>query len=189
MRTVVDHIKERLLRIPWGWQVGLSASLGAALGLAVLVARVSRATSYLSDSPETCMNCHVMTDAYVSWGRGSHGRVTVCNDCHVPHENLVSKMAFKALDGTKHSTVFTLRREPEVLRLSATARPVVQANCIRCHRDRLAMIRVAGASERACWQCHRGMHGEAHGLSASPEALRPQLPEAGVGWIKKGIRP
>ncbi len=189
MRTVVDHIKGSLAEIPRGWQVGLSVSLGAILGMAVVVARISRATSYLSDSPDTCMNCHVMTDAYATWGRGSHGKVTVCNDCHVPHENLVSKMAFKAMDGAKHSAVFTLRREPQVLRLSELARPVVQANCIRCHRDRLAMVRVAGVSERTCWDCHRGMHGEVHGLSASPEVLRPQLPAAGLGWTQKGTRP
>ena len=37
---------------------------GVAVGMALLVARLANATSYLSDSPETCINCHVMTDAY-----------------------------------------------------------------------------------------------------------------------------
>jgi len=159
------------------------------LGMAVLVARISRAASYVSDSPETCMNCHVMTDAYATWGRGSHARAAVCNDCHVPHENVVAKMAFKAMDGVKHSAVFTLRREPQVLCLSTLARPVVQANCIRCHKEQLAMIRVASTGERACWDCHRGVHGEVHGLSASSEVLRPGLPAAGLDWMKKGIQP
>jgi cytochrome c nitrite reductase small subunit len=185
----MSHVRGSFARVPWGWQVGLSVSLGTVLGMAVLVARISRAASYVSDSPETCMNCHVMTDAYATWGRGSHARAAVCNDCHVPHENVVAKMAFKAMDGVKHSAVFTLRREPQVLCLSTLARPVVQANCIRCHKEQLAMIRVASTGERACWDCHRGVHGEVHGLSASSEVLRPGLPAAGLDWIKKGIQP
>jgi cytochrome c nitrite reductase small subunit len=187
MGVIVERIKDGFGQIPWGWQVGLSVCLGIALGMAVVVARISNAQSYLSDRPETCMNCHVMTDAYATWQRGSHARAAVCNDCHVPHENLAAKMSFKAMDGTKHSAVFTLRLEPQVLHLSTLARPVVQANCIRCHKDRLAMIRLAGVSERACWDCHQGIHGEVHGLSASPEVLRPGLPNAGWNWIQKGL--
>jgi cytochrome c nitrite reductase small subunit len=187
--SVSDYIKGCFARIPPGWQVGLSVSMGVAVGMAVLVARISHAASYLSDSPETCMNCHVMTDAYATWGRGSHARAAVCNDCHVPHENVAAKMAFKAMDGIKHSAVFTLRAEPEVLHLSTRARPVVQANCIRCHKEQLAMIRVAGVAERACWDCHHGIHGQVHGLSASPAVLRPGLPGAGLNWMKKGIGP
>jgi len=183
----LGYIRGGLARIPWGWQWALSVSVGIALGMVVWVARISNAMSYLSDAPETCMNCHVMTDAYATWRRGSHARAAVCNDCHVPHENVAAKMAFKAMDGTKHSAVFTLRREPQVLHLSTLARPVVQANCIRCHMDQVAMIRVAGTSERACWDCHREIHGQVHGLSASPEVLRPGLPGAGLNWIKKGL--
>ena len=112
MRTVFRWLKSGFARIPWGWQWALSVSVGTVLGMAVWTARISNALSYLSDSPETCMNCHVMTDAYATWCRGSHARAAVCNDCHVPHENVVAKMAFKAMDGAKHSTVFTLRTEP-----------------------------------------------------------------------------
>lgn len=167
-------------------QIFLFGLLGVVFGMVLLVARISNAVSYLSDAPQTCMNCHVMTDAYATWQRGSHARVAVCNDCHVPHSNLVSKMAFKGMDGAKHSYVFTLRKEPQVLELSNTARPVVQANCVRCHSDQLAMVRLAASSERACWDCHHNIHGQIHGLSASPEVLRPGLPDAGLDWIKKG---
>jgi len=62
----------------------------------------------------------------------------------------------------------------------------VQANCIRCHAEQLAMIRVPGATERRCWVCHQNIHGEAHSLSASPPMLRPGLPDAGLHWMKKG---
>ena len=45
-------------------------------------------------------------------------------------------------------------KEPQVLELSNTAKPVVQSNCIRCHSEQLAMVRLAGSSERTCWDCH-----------------------------------
>lgn len=123
------------------WRIAVYALVGIAIGLAIVIARISNAASYLSDSPQTCMNCHVMTDDYVSCQRGSHGRVTVCIDCHVPHDNPVAKIAFKSTDGLKHSAVFTMRTEPQVLRLSTQAVPVVQANCVRCHADQLSMVR------------------------------------------------
>ena len=121
--------------LPRFLQVTIYGLVGIIAGIAVILIQISNAASYLSDSAQTCINCHVMTDAYASWQRGSHGRFTTCNDCHVPHDNIVSKYAFKAMDGTKHSAVFTLRKEPQVLHLSTMARPVVQKNCLRCHQN------------------------------------------------------
>jgi len=172
------------------WRIAVYSLVGVAVGLAIVVARISNAASYMSSSPLACINCHVMTDAYASWQRGSHGRVAVCVDCHVPHDNIVAKLAFKGADGLKHSAVFTMGTAPQVLRLSAPARPVVQANCTRCHEDQLGMIRLPGPQERTCWDCHNNIHGSVRSLSASPTALRPPLPEAGLDWMnKKGTHP
>lgn len=169
------------------WQVFFYVLIGTSLGAGVVLIRIANATSYLSDSPLTCINCHVMTDAYASWQRGSHGQVTVCTDCHVPHENIAAKWAFKGVDGTKHSAVFTMRTEPQVLTLSALAVPVVQRNCLRCHSNQFQMIRLAGVSERKCWDCHHNIHGEVRSLSASPPELRPELPKAGLPLNKQEI--
>ena len=163
-----------------GRQIALCVCLGGVLGLAIAVGRIANATSYLSDSPKTCINCHVMGDAYASWERGSHGRVAKCVDCHIPHGNPVAKLAFKSTDGMKHSYVFTTGGEPQVLQLSPGAVPVVQANCVRCHAETFAMVRLAGSSERKCWDCHSNIHSKVHGLSASPRVLRPALPDAGL---------
>jgi cytochrome c nitrite reductase small subunit len=187
---------------------------GIGLGMALFVGHISRATSYLSDAPETCINCHVMTDAYLSWQHSSHARVATCNDCHVPHENLLGSYAFKARDGLWHATVFTLRWEPQVIRLSAKARPVVQANCRRCHQRLLeevsggtlayagdwavlAKARDSGASagqqqrprlaptDRFCWDCHRSTpHGLARSLASSPDVFRPRLPQP-IRWVQE----
>lgn len=174
----------RLTGLPRRLQVMIYAMVGIIAGGALVLVRVSNAASYLSDSPETCMNCHVMTDAYASWQRGGHGRVAVCNDCHVPHENLVAKYGFKAMDGTKHSAIFTFRKEPQVLELSHTAQPVVQKNCLRCHQNQFEMIRLSKTSEQKCWDCHQTIHGPLRSLSASPPELRPSLPSAGLLEIK-----
>lgn len=172
--------------LPRFWQISFYLLIGAAAGMALLIIRISNAASYLSDQPETCMNCHVMTDAYASWQRGSHGRVTACNDCHVPHNNMLSKYAFKAMDGTRHSAIFTLRKEPQVLTLSHGAKPVVQQNCLRCHQSQFEMIRLSDSTQQKCWSCHSNIHGSVQSLSASPTVLRPALPKVGLEFKTKG---
>ena len=157
------------------------------LGIIIIVVRISNAVSYLSNSPLACINCHVMTDAYASWQYGSHSRTAVCVDCHIPHINPIAGLAFKAEDGLKHSYVFTMRTEPQMLKLSSRAVPVVQDNCVRCHYSQLMMIRLAQSSERKCWDCHTNTHSDVRSLSASPPQLRPALPEAGIKKIRKGI--
>jgi cytochrome c nitrite reductase small subunit len=174
-----------LAPLPRGWRIAVLAAGGVAIGLAIVVARIANATSYLSDSPETCVNCHVMTDAYATWQRGSHRHVAVCNDCHVPHTSVAAQYAFKARDGTRHSYVYTMRTEPQVLRLSRGAEPVVEANCLRCHGELVAMTSLSSGG-RHCWDCHTNTHGHVQSLSSSPEALRPRLPSAGLEWMKKG---
>jgi len=153
--------------------------LGTTLGLGVFVFHISRAASYLSDSPETCMNCHVMTTQYVTWQHGSHARAATCNDCHVPHTSPAAHYAFKAKDGLWHSTVFTMRWEPQAIRLSPGAVPVVEANCRRCHAEVLADVTQAvhQPGDLRCWDCHRETpHGTVRSLSSTPGIFQPHLP-------------
>ena len=165
------------------WRPAGFVLLGVTGGMALFVFHISRATSYLSDAPETCMNCHVMTTQYVTWQHSGHARVATCNDCHVPHRSLVSQYGFKAQDGLWHATVFTMRWEPQVIRLSARAAPVVEDNCRRCHAPVVADIAPAvhKAGDLRCWDCHREVpHGTVRSLSATPEVFRPQLPAISV---------
>ena len=184
IRTILGLLA--LPGLPRFWQAAIYGLAGIAAGMGLFVVRISNAVSYASNSPQTCINCHVMTDAYASWQRGSHGRVTVCNDCHVPHDNLLAKSAFKAMDGTRHSYIFTMRQEPQVLHLSQGAVPVVQQNCVRCHINQFEMIRLSDSSQQNCWSCHNTIHGSVHSLSASPQQLRPRLPKAGIDLIENG---
>lgn len=165
--------------------------LGSLLGLTLLLLYVSRAPSYLVDSPETCMNCHVMTDAYISWQHSSHGKRTTCNDCHVPHTSLPREYAFKAHDGLRHAAIFTLRAEPQSIKLSHGAIPVVQENCLRCHESRVSEVATCRhqSGNLLCWDCHRDVpHGRVHSLSASPSTFRPALPPL-MNTNQKSIQP
>ncbi len=169
----------RLSFVPARWRLLCFGALGMFAGLGLAVAHVSRAPSYLSDDPEACINCHVMTPQYASWQHSSHFNEAHCNDCHVPHDNYVEKMAFKARDGAYHSYVFTLRLEPQVIRLSESAKPVVEANCRRCHAGQLSggHLSLQGEGSHRCWDCHREVpHGRVRSLSASPRVLTPRLP-------------
>ena len=166
--------------VPRAWRLPCFFMLGVAAGVGLFVFHASRAASYLSDSPETCVNCHVMNTAYATWRHGSHARAATCNDCHVPHDTVLRKYAFKARDGLWHSTVFTMRWEPECIRLSAGAVPVVEENCRRCHAALIADVSIAehAPGDKRCWDCHRETpHGAVRSLSTAPEIFRPQLPE------------
>lgn len=167
-----------------GWRIAIFTIGGVAAGVGLLTIHVSRAFSYLSDDPVVCINCHVMNNAYATWLHGSHGKVAKCVDCHLPHDNPIRKLAFKAMDGARHSYVFTFRLEPQVLKLSQGTLPLIQDNCLRCHADQFQMIRLAGVSERSCWDCHQNIHGKVTSLAASAHLLRPAIPSAGLDWLK-----
>jgi cytochrome c nitrite reductase small subunit len=153
--------------------------LGVFCGMGLLLAHIARTTTYLIDSPETCMNCHVMTDSYVSHRNSSHGRDVSCNDCHLPHTSFAREYAFKAVDGLKHAYAFTVHTESQTMPLSSFAAPVEQENCMRCHEGRMSEVSASSyqTSERKCWDCHRDVvHGRVRSLSASPSVSRPSLP-------------
>lgn len=191
MKKVIDKIKP-----PPQWRFGVLFSLGVFVGLFFLVLHLGRATSYLSDKPETCVNCHVMNSYYATWQNGSHGRVTVCNDCHVPQDNFIKKYFFKASDGLRHSYVFTFRLEPQVIRIKEAGRNAVQQNCIRCHSNVIHPISLRGISDQKiqengdgyCWDCHREVpHGRVNSLSSAPYARVPGLSKPIPEWIEKII--
>ncbi|NLB93910.1 MAG: cytochrome c nitrite reductase small subunit, partial [Bacteroidales bacterium] len=91
------------------WKIPVMFVTAILIGLTLLTIYMSKAHSYLSDKPETCINCHIMAPQYATWGHSSHREWTNCNDCHVPHNNIFNTYYFKAMDGLRHATVFTLR--------------------------------------------------------------------------------
>ena len=183
---------------PPEWQLPVIILLGILTGLGSLALYISNAASYLSDQPEACMNCHVMASEYATWQRGSHARAAVCNDCHVPHDNFLKKYAFKAKDGMRHATIFTLRMEPQVIKLNKAAIPVVQKNCVRCHVNLVENVSPSetrgesfhSGESRMCWECHRQTpHGRVNSLASTPYAHVPRLTPVVPDWITKLTQP
>lgn len=171
---------------------------GAIIGLSLFLAKESEVVSYMGDDPKTCVNCHVMTSEYNSWMHSSHREWASCNDCHVPHDNVLNKYYFKAKDGMYHATVFTMRNEPQVIQMKEASQEVVQNNCIRCHTNQVTDVKLTSwlenheknRTERQCWECHRETpHGKVHGLSSTKFTIAPipTSPEKDVvpDWLKE----
>ena len=181
---------------PPQWRFFVLILVGIGFGFILLALHLGRATSYLSDNPATCVNCHVMAPYHATWERGSHGKVATCNDCHIPHDNFVKSFLFKAQDGMRHSYVFTFRLEPQVIRIKQAGKEVVQQNCIRCHSNQIHPISVRAISARKiqeegdgyCWDCHRETpHGSVNSLTSTPYARVPQLTSPIPDWIKESL--
>lgn len=178
---------------PVNWRLPVIIILGIASGMILHIFYASNAISYLSDNPETCVNCHVMSPEYATWQHGSHGRVAICNDCHVPQDNIINKYMFKATDGLRHSYVFTFRLEPQVIVIKDAGKEAVQQNCIRCHQNQIHPIALRAINNksivedgRKCWDCHKETpHGKVHSLSSTPFARVPLLKSPTPEWIRK----
>jgi len=178
---------------PDNWKVTVIIVAGIFTGLGLYTFYISNAPSYLGDKPETCVNCHIMAPQYATWSHSAHREKTNCNDCHVPHNNVVNKYFFKAKDGLRHATIFTLRKEPQVIFIKEAGKEEVHRNCIRCHKELLTDSKLLGYSDqthkarmdRNCMDCHRETpHGRVNSLSSVPYARVP-LPESPVPqWLR-----
>ena len=110
-----------------------SVFLGVFLGSGVYTFVAASGTSYLSNDPAVCVNCHIMREQYDGWLHGPHHAVATCNDCHLPHDNVVHKLFVKASNGYHHSKAFTLQNFQEPIRIKPANAVVLEDNCLRCH--------------------------------------------------------
>lgn len=170
------------LRPPSYWLFYVNILIAFFVGIFIYTLYVSNAVSYLSDEPETCVNCHVMRSEFATWQHSSHREVAVCNDCHVPHNNVFNKYFFKAKDGLRHAAMFTFRMEPQVIKMHEAGQEVVQENCKGCHQrvnEKISTINVSLEDKihnngKLCWDCHREVpHGRVKGLNSTPDSKVP----------------
>lgn len=134
--------------------LGLAGMLGILAGLSLFTFGYARGTSYFSDDPQACMNCHVMRDQFEAWQRSSHARVATCNDCHTPHE-FPDKWLVKALNGFNHSAAFTLGNFHEPIRITGLNAQVAQHNCVYCHQTLVSQIYDPHPDQSiTCTACH-----------------------------------
>lgn len=137
-----------------------------------------------------------MYPEYITWMHSSHGRDVNCNDCHVPHNNALNKYFFKAKDGLRHSSMFALRLEPQVISIKEAGTEVVQENCERCHASVIEVMErreessgYAEEDERRCWDCHREVpHGRVKGLSSIKTTLIQEEKSPVPDWLNDMIK-
>jgi len=182
---------------PIKWRFPVIVISGILSGLGLYMLYVSNAPSYLSDNPKSCVNCHIMAPQFATWFHSSHRERATCNDCHVPEDNIFSHYYFKAKDGLRHASIFTLRLEPQVIEIKEAGARVVQQNCIRCHYHLFenpnlslpASYNQKSHMDRPCWTCHRETpHGTIHSLASTPYARVPLLKSPIPGWLSAYLK-
>lgn len=184
-----------LIKPQGGWKFPAIIISGVFVGIFIYTFITSRAYTYLSDDPATCVNCHVMAPYYATWLHSSHGKDATCNDCHIPQDNYFNKYFVKGLNGYRHAAVFTKRTEEQAMTAIPMNSQALMNNCIRCHtqlnsefvetgRHTWKEMQEIGGS--VCWDCHRNVpHTRSRSLSSTPDARVP-MPESNVPeWLHK----
>lgn len=143
--------------------ITICALVGMLIGAGAYTAKYAEATSYLSDDPSSCINCHVMREHYDGWAKGVHHAVATCNDCHVPAAT-IPRYATKALHGWRHSKAFTLQNFHEPIQITPSDLRIVESNCVRCHSELSSHIAALpsprGVESTNCTHCHASVgHG------------------------------
>ena len=131
----------------------VAALFGLAAGVGGYTFVYARGSSYLTDDPAACANCHVMREYYVAWQRSSHRSVAVCNDCHTP-PGLVAKYATKARNGFWHSYAFTTGDFPDNMQATAHNQVVAGASCQKCHAALTQALTSVAGETPSCARCH-----------------------------------
>lgn len=138
--------------------VGLAttALVGLTVGLAGFTFVYAKGSSYLTNDPAACANCHVMQEHFDGWTKSSHRAVAACNDCHTP-PGLVGKYATKASNGFWHSYAFTLGDFHEPIQIKPSNREVTEQACRGCHHDVVHALEPGQTQKMTCIHCHRSV--------------------------------
>jgi cytochrome c nitrite reductase small subunit len=105
-----------------------------------------------TSTPAFCAGCHVMEDEYEAWFLTGMHRNISCVDCHLPNDNPVNHLLWKAIDGSKDIIFFYGQFFPDPITISSHGKKTVMKNCIRCHDQIVSWINV---EDKNCWACHR----------------------------------
>jgi cytochrome c nitrite reductase small subunit len=142
--------------------LALAVLAGVLVGAGLYTIDYANATSYLSNDPGACVNCHIMRDQHDAWQKSPHHAVATCNDCHVPADP-IGRYLTKVDHGYRHSKGFTFQDFHEPILIKSHSLAVVQQNCVRCHGEFVSpLLGHHGAEGEVadCVRCHRAVgHG------------------------------
>lgn len=154
-RAATTDPDEPQMHRPAHWKVlSVVVSLGILAGLSLFTFDYAEGTSYFSDDPNSCVNCHVMREQFDGWNRGSHQAVATCNDCHTPH-GFPEKWIVKGINGWNHSVAFTTGNFPNTIRIRGFNAEVVEENCVGCHQTMVSNLHRGTIDDAlSCVACH-----------------------------------
>jgi cytochrome c nitrite reductase small subunit len=134
------------------------AVMGLAVGIGAYTFVYAKGSSYLTDDPGACANCHIMQDHFDAWVKSSHHGVAVCNDCHTP-KNFILKYASKADNGFWHSFAFTTGDFPDPIQIKPRNHNITENACRKCHQAIVTAIESPhhGHDRLDCVRCHHGV--------------------------------
>ncbi len=135
------------------WLIAAGVFAGLVMGIGSYTFIYARGSSYMTNDPAACANCHVMTDYYVKWQRSSHRSVAVCNDCHTP-KGVIPKYITKASNGFWHSLYFTTGNFPDNIQITSGNRTVAADACLKCHESLTRSMSPGHTTPGSCLKCH-----------------------------------
>ncbi len=123
--------------------------------LVVLGVGVTAGMSY-TNTPQFCGSCHVMEGVVESHAANKVHSDLDCNDCHLPHDNIFSKLVYKGKAGMTHfyHNTFNSDNIPDPIKATDSTIDVVQKNCASCHEEFLASGKHKGKDNKECLKCH-----------------------------------
>jgi len=130
-------------------------AVGLAIGVSGFTFVYAKGASYLTDNPQACANCHVMSEQYGGWIRSSHRSAAVCNDCHTP-KGFFAKYLNKSANGARHSWAFTTGWFHEPIAIKSHNREITESRCRDCHQEITDAIdpNHGQGAVLACIRCH-----------------------------------
>lgn len=135
--------------------------------IAVLGMVVTAGVYAYAESPSFCGSCHSMEYAYSSWQASNHKQIA-CTDCHLPNNNLASKLVAKIQTGISDVYHETIRDYPATIKVTAQGKQYLADNCLRCHRSTVENTKMM-AGGQDCTKCHRGL---VHGTNKSKGGIK-----------------
>jgi len=135
---------------PENWRLPVVILLGVIIGLGLYILRISNAVSYLSDNPETCINCHVMNPQYATWNHS----VAFTMETYDP--------AMKISDyGAK-------RVQENCMSCHGSLASIITENADKYHSFDEPYVE----NGRKCWDCHKSVpHGKVRSVTSTPYNL------------------
>ncbi len=102
-----------------------------------------------------CASCHAMLPAAVSNKTSIHADLA-CNDCHLPHDNVVNYLFTKAKLGATDVYLNLVGDFEYPIMATDEMEAIVMDNCIRCHAMTNMNVAVVGIKD-SCVSCHRNI--------------------------------